>query len=226
MSLDNSAIDPFLASRQRMVEQDICRRGVRDPRVLDAMATIPRERFVPPAQRTAAYDDHALPIDFGQTISQPFIVAYMTELLAVTPECIVLEIGTGSGYQTAVLARLARTVHTVERIDALRERAAQTIAELRLTNIVLHAGDGSLGLPALAPFDRIIVTAAAPRIPTPLVEQLTDNGRLVIPVGGETEQTVVRVIREGSRIIETPMLACRFVKLIGKEGWESNRVGA
>jgi protein-L-isoaspartate(D-aspartate) O-methyltransferase len=202
-----------------MIEQDIRRRGVRDPRVLDAMATIPRERFVPPAVRTSAYEDHPLPIDFGQTISQPFIVAYMTELLAVTPDAKVLEIGTGSGYQTAVLARLARTVHTVERIDALRERTAQTIAELQLTNIVLHAGDGSLGLPAFAPFDRIIVTAAAPRVPPPLVVQLADGGRLVIPVGGDTEQTIVQVIRKGSRTIETTMLACRFVKLIGQEGW-------
>ena len=219
MSGDNSAVDPFLVLRQRMIEQDIRRRGVRDPRVLDAMATIPRERFVPPAVRTSAYEDHPLPIDFGQTISQPFIVAYMTELLAVTPDAKVLEIGTGSGYQTAVLARLARTVHSVERLDALRERAAQTISALRLNNIVLHTGDGSLGLPAFAPFDRIIVTAAAPRVPPPLVVQLTDGGRLVIPVGGDTEQTIVQVIRKGSRTIETTMLACRFVKLIGQEGW-------
>jgi len=219
MSGDNSAVDPFLVLRQRMIEQDIRRRGVRDPRVLDAMATIPRERFVPPAVRTSAYEDHPLPIDFGQTISQPFIVAYMTELLAVTPDAKVLEIGTGSGYQTAVLARLARTVHSVERLDALRERAAQTISALRLNNIVLHTGDGSLGLPAFAPFDRIIVTAAAPRVPPPLVVQLADGGRLVIPVGGDTEQTIVQVIRKGSRTIETTMLACRFVKLIGQEGW-------
>lgn len=219
MSEDNSAVDPFLVSRQRMIEQDIRRRGVRNPRVLDAMATIPREQFVPPAVRASAYDDHPLPIDFGQTISQPFIVAYMTDLLAVTPECKVLEIGTGSGYQTVVLAQLARTVHSVERIDPLRERTAQTIAGLQLTNVVLHAGDGSLGLPAFAPFDRIIVTAAAPRVPVSLVGQLVDGGRLVIPVGGDTEQTIVLVIRKGSRTIETPMLACRFVKLIGQEGW-------
>lgn len=219
MSEDNSAVDPYLVLRRRMIEQDIRRRGVRNPRVLDAMATIPRERFVPPAARASAYDDRAQSIDFGQTISQPFIVAYMSDLLAVTPKCVVLEIGTGSGYQTAVLARLARTVHTVERLDALRERTAQTIAELQLTNVVLHAGDGSLGLPALAPFDRIIVTAAAPRVPPPLIEQLADGGRLVVPVGGDTEQTIVLVIRKGSRTIETPMLACRFVKLIGQEGW-------
>jgi len=219
MSQENSANDPWLPARQRMIERQIRRRGVRDPRVLDAMATIPRERFVPPAERTSTYDDHALPIDLGQTISQPYIVAYMTELLAVTPETKVLEIGTGSGYQTAVLARLARTVHTVERLDTLRERAARIFTELQAANIVLHAGDGSLGLPTFAPFDRIIVTAAAPRVPPPLLDQLADGGRLVIPVGGDAEQTIVLVIREGSRTIETPMLACRFVKLVGKEGW-------
>lgn len=219
MSPDNSVIDPWLAARQRMIEHQILRRGVCDPRVLDAMGTIPRERFVPPAERTSTYDDRALPIDLGQTISQPFIVAYMTELLEVTPDAKVLEIGTGSGYQTMVLSRLARMVHTVERLDALRERAARITAELKSTNIVLHAGDGSLGLPEFAPFDRIIVTAAAPRIPQPLIDQLADGGQLVIPVGGDTEQTIVQVIRKGSRTIETPMLACRFVKLIGKEGW-------
>src|SRR3990172_4768905 len=175
MSLDNSAIDPFLASRQRMIEQDIRRRGVRDPRVLDAMATIPRERFVPVAERASAYEDHALSIDFGQTISQPFIVAYMTELLAVPPDAKVLEIGTGSGYQTAVLARLARTVHTVERLYAFLEPAAHALAELQMTTVVLHPGDGSLGLPAFAPFARIIVPAAAPRVPAPLIEQLVDG---------------------------------------------------
>lgn len=219
MGVDNSSIDPWLEARQRMVERQIRRRGVHDPRVLDAMATIPRECFVPMEDRASTYDDRALPIDLGQTISQPYIVAYMTELLAVSPQDSVLEIGTGSGYQTVVLSRLARTVHTVERLDALRERAARIIAELQCTNIVFRAGDGSLGLPDYAPFDRIIVTAAAPRVPSPLVEQLADGGRLVIPVGADAEQTIVRVIRQGTRTVETPMLACRFVKLIGKEGW-------
>ena len=208
-----------------MIEEQIRSRGVHDPRVLDAMASLPRERFVPPSERGMAYDDRALPIECGQTISQPLIVGYMTEVLAVTPDSKVLEIGTGSGYQTAVLARLARVVHSVERIDALRERAAENLAGLQLTNIFLHSGDGSLGLPAFAPFDRIIVTAGAPRIPPSLVEQLVDGGRLVIPVGGPTEQTVVCVVREGSRTVETPMLACRFVKLIGREGWKGPDMG-
>ncbi len=219
MIRSNSPHDPWSTSRQQMVDNQIRQRGVRDPRVLEAMECVPRERFVPVPQRDSAYEDRALAIPSGQTISQPYIVAYMTELLAVTADSKVLEIGTGSGYQTAVLARLARTVHTVERIDALRESAARTLAELNLTNVVFHAGDGSLGLPAFAPFDRIIVTAAAPRIPPPLVAQLADKGRLVIPVGGESEQTIVFVVREGPRTIETPMLACRFVKLIGQEGW-------
>ncbi len=219
MSQENSANDPWLPARQRMIERQIRRRGVRDPRVLDAMATIPRERFVPPTERTSTYDDHALPIELGQTISQPYIVAYMTELLAVTPDSVVLEIGTGSGYQTMVLAKLARTVHSVERFDALREKAARVFAEFQAANIVLHDGDGSLGLPQIAPFDRIIVTAAAPQVPPSLIDQLADGGRLVIPVGGDAEQTIVLVIRDGSRIVETPLLGCRFVKLIGKEGW-------
>ena len=208
-----------------MIEEQIRSRGVHDPRVLDAMASLPRERFVPPSERGMAYEDRALPIECGQTISQPLIVGYMTEVLAVTPDSKVLEIGTGSGYQTAVLARLARVVHSVERIDALRERAAENLAGLQLANIFLHSGDGSLGLPAFAPFDRIIVTAGAPRIPPSLVEQLVDGGRLVIPVGGPTEQTVVCVVREGSRTVETPMLACRFVKLIGREGWQGPDAG-
>jgi protein-L-isoaspartate(D-aspartate) O-methyltransferase len=225
MSPDNSTTDACLAARQRMIEEQIRSRGVHDARVLDAMASLPRERFVPPSERGMAYEDRALPIECGQTISQPFIVGYMTEVLAVTPDSNVLEIGTGSGYQTAVLARLARVVHSVERIDALRERAAESLAGLQLTNIFLHSGDGSLGLPAFAPFDRIIVTAGAPRIPPSLVEQLVDGGRLVIPVGGPTEQTVVCVVREGSRTVETPMLACRFVKLIGREGWKGPDMG-
>jgi protein-L-isoaspartate(D-aspartate) O-methyltransferase len=225
MSPDNSTTDACFAARQRMIEEQIRSRGVHDPRVLDAMASVPRERFVPPSERSMAYEDRALPIECGQTISQPFIVGYMTEVLAVTPDSNVLEIGTGSGYQTAVLARLARVVHSVERIDALRERAAENLAGLQLTNIFLHSGDGSLGLPAFASFDRIIVTAAAPRIPPSLVEQLVDGGRLVIPVGGPTEQTVVCVVREGSKTVETPMLACRFVKLIGREGWDGADTG-
>ena len=203
-----------------MVEQQIRRRGVRDERVLDAMLTVPREDFVPSGVRSAACDDRALAISHGQTISQPFIVAYMTEQLAVLPDARVLEIGTGTGYQTAILARLARHVFTAERIEALERQAAANFAKLNVTNVTMWVGDGSLGLPTYAPYDRIMVTAAAPRIPSSLVDQLVDGGVLVIPVGSASEQTVVRVVRKGQRTIETPTLACRFVKLIGEKGWD------
>ena len=143
----------------------------------------------------------------------------MTELLAPASSDRVLEIGTGTGYQTAVLALLCRHVYTIERIVALHERAAAVLTDLNIKNVSLSVGDGSLGLPESAPFDRIIVTAAAPTVPKSLIGQLVDEGRLVIPVGSDREQTVVRVIRHGQRTIETPMLACRFVKLIGTEGW-------
>lgn len=211
--------DEWLALRRKMVDEQIRRRSVRDPRVLDAMTAVPREQFVPAGVRTAAHEDRALPIGHDQTISQPFIVAYMTEQLSVTADARVLEIGTGTGYQTAILARLAEHVFTVDRIAALQRQAAVNLADLKLTNITMSVGDGSLGLPEYAPYDRIIASAAAPEIPAPLVDQLVDGGVLVIPVGGKTEQTLVRVVREGKRTIETPGIACRFVKLIGKEGW-------
>jgi protein-L-isoaspartate(D-aspartate) O-methyltransferase len=208
-----------LALRRRMVEDQIKPRGIRDARVLEAMMTVPRELFVPPGLRAEAYDDRALPVAHGQTISQPFIVAYMTEQLALTPEDRVLEIGTGTGYQTAILAHLCRQVYTVERIAALQAEAENVLRDMNLKNVTMSTGDGSLGLPEHAPYDSIMVTAAAPHTPVPLVEQLAEGGRLVVPVGGAFEQTIVRVVRRGDRSTETPMLACRFVKLIGKEGW-------
>jgi protein-L-isoaspartate(D-aspartate) O-methyltransferase len=201
-----------------MVDEQIRRRGVHDERVLDAMLHVSRELFCPPDIREAAYEDRALPIGGGQTISQPFIVGYMTEQLSMTSECRVLEIGTGTGYQTAVLAFLCAHVFTVERIDTLRDLAAMHLAGR--ANVSLFLGDGSLGLAECAPYDRILVTAAAPGIPGPLVDQLVPQGRLILPVGGANEQTIVRVERRKHRTIETPLLACRFVKLIGKEGWK------
>ena len=215
--------DESLAARRLMVEDQIRRRGVRDQRVLEAMLAIPRDRFVPADVQASAYEDRALPVGHSQTISQPFIVAYMTEQLAVTPENRVLEIGTGTGYQTAILAFLAKHVFTVERIPALRSRAAAKLAALQLSNVSLTIGDGSLGLPDHAPYDRVIVTAAAPRIPTSLTHQLVEGGVLVIPVGGETQQTIIRVVREGKETVETPTLACRFVRLIGEEGWPGEK---
>lgn len=206
-----------------MVEQQLRRRGIRDQGVLDAMLAVPREAFVPKHIQSAAFDDRALAIAHGQTISQPFIVAYMTEQLAVTREHRVLEIGTGTGYQTAILGRLAKHVFSVERINAMQELAAANLARHGGTNATLLTGDGSLGLPGHAPFDRIIVTAAAPRVPQPLVDQLVDGGILVVPVGGANEQTLIRVTRTGERTIETPTLACRFVKLIGAEAWGGSK---
>ncbi len=219
MANERDQPNEWLALRKQMVNNQIRLRSVRDQGVLDTMMALPRERFVPSDVRSAAYEDRALPIGYGQTISQPFIVAYMTEQLSLTPDVRVLEIGTGTGYQTAVLALLAKHVFTVERIAALQQQAAANLAELNLSNITMSVGDGSLGLEAHAPYDRILGTAAAPKVPRPLVDQLVDGGVLVIPVGGEREQTIVRVIRKGRRTVETPMLACRFVQLIGQEGW-------
>ncbi len=182
--------------------------------------SVPRERFVPDSLRGAAYEDRALPISHGQTISQPYIVAYMTEQLAPTVNDRILEIGTGSGYQTAILARLAGHVYSVERIRELSRSAAVNLADLGITNVTLAIGDGSVGLESQAPFDGILTTAAAPRVPPRLAAQLADGGSLVIPVGGTSEQTIVRVVRHGTRTVETPLLGCRFVKLIGREGWE------
>jgi protein-L-isoaspartate(D-aspartate) O-methyltransferase len=219
MNGSSTIIVPLDAARHRMVEDQIRARGVSDPRVLDAMAGVPRERFLPSPRPELAYEDRALPLDCGQTISQPFMVAYMTELLEVAPASRVLEVGTGSGYQAAVLARLAQEVHTIERLDALRRQAEATIRSLGITNVFFHGGDGSLGLPEEAPFDRILVTAGAPRVPQRLIEQLADGGRMVIPVGDADEQTIVLVERRGQRTIETPMLGCRFVPLIGQHAW-------
>jgi protein-L-isoaspartate(D-aspartate) O-methyltransferase len=212
--------DDRLAKRRRMVEHQIRRRGIADPRVLDAMVHVPREAFIPKISRPLAFEDRALPVAKGQTISQPYIVAYMTAQLSVAPDHRVLEIGTGTGYQTAILARLADHVYSVERISALHETAAANLEKLGVTNVTLATGDGTLGLPDHAPYDRIIVTAAAPRVPEVLVDQLVDGGIMVVPVGGANEQTLIRVVRTGDRAIETATLACRFVKLIGAGGWE------
>lgn len=217
----SNSSDPYAARRERMIDEQIRRRGVRDPRVLDAMMRVPREQFLPEILRESAYEDRALPIDCGQTISQPFIVAYMTEQLTPTPECTVLEVGTGTGYQTAILSLLADHVYTIERLTSLKEQAAARLNSLGLVNVSLCVADGSTGLVAHAPYDRIIVTAAAPRVPSTLVDQLTDGGILVLPVGGATDQTIYRVIRSAGGVTEVPMLGCRFVKLVGQQGWPS-----
>ncbi|NLX20612.1 MAG: protein-L-isoaspartate(D-aspartate) O-methyltransferase [Phycisphaerae bacterium] len=202
-----------------MVREQIRARGITSERVLAVMEQVPRERFVPERDRPDAFCDRALSIACGQTISQPFMVAAMTDCLGLEGHHRVLEIGTGSGYQTAILARLACEVYTIERIGELQNSARALLASLGITNVSYRTGDGSLGWPEQAPFDRIIVTAGAPEVPPSLTAQLTDSGRLVIPVGGRDEQILTIVERTGPHTREVPRFACRFVKLIGREAW-------
>lgn len=202
-----------------MVQQQLARRGIADTRVLQAMRSVPREDFLPSQDADFAYADGAQPIDCGQTISQPFMVARMTELLELHPTDRVLEIGTGSGYQTAVLAALAAEVCTVEWHLKLLTAAADRLAQLGIANVRYRCGDGSLGWPAEAPFDAILVTAGAPQVPAPLQAQLADDGRLVAPIGPLGEQTLVRIRRRGEQFVSENLLLCRFVKLLGAAGW-------
>jgi len=202
-----------------MVFEQIHARGIRNERVLRAMEEIPRERFLPPEQAKNAFADAAVPIDAGQTLSQPYMVAAMTAQLDPQPHERVLEIGTGSGYQTAILARLAREVYTIERIASLQDAARILLREMGMENVKYRVGDGTQGWPEEAPFDAIMVTAGAPELPEPLIAQLAEGGRMVIPVGGSEEQTLTTVVRRAGRTIETPGMACRFVKLIGRQGW-------
>jgi protein-L-isoaspartate(D-aspartate) O-methyltransferase len=206
--------------RQAMVHTQLACRGISDERVLEAMARVPRHEFVPEEWRTQAYEDRALPIEAGQTISQPFIVALMAQALALRGDERVLEIGTGSGYAAAVLSRLAAEVYTVERWPALAETAERRLHELGFTNVHVSVGDGTAGLPAYAPFDAIVVAAAAPWAPKPLREQLSDGGRLVIPVGGRDEQLLLRLTRTGTLARTERLSGVRFVPLIGAHAWE------
>ena len=202
-------------ARDRMVRDQIEARGVRDPLTLAAMRKVPRHELVPADVRAGAHGDHPLPIGFGQTISQPYIVAFMTEALGLRGGEKVLEVGTGSGYQAAVLAEIAAQVYTIEIVAPLAERARADLARLGYANVHVRAGDGYLGWPEAAPFDAIIVTAAAPKIPEPLKAQLKDGGRLVIPVGEEYQSLVV-LTRTGSRFAEQTVLPVRFVPMTGK----------
>ncbi len=202
-----------------MVAEQLAARGIRSEAVLSAMGWIPRERFVPPGQQSSAYGDGALPIDCLQTISQPYMVARMTELLGLTREHRVLEIGTGSGYQTAILACLGRHVYSIEWHLKLLTLAAARLEALGLRNITLRCGDGSLGWPEQAPFNAILVTAGAPVVPSALTEQLAVGGRLVIPVGPVGDQTLVLVRRTEGGLKTEDILKCRFVKLVGAAGW-------
>lgn len=209
-------------AREEMVEQQLRRRGLSDERVLAVVGEVPRERFVPDSMLASAYDDRALPIQCGQTISQPYIVALMTTMLDVREEHRVLEVGTGSGYQTMILARLARRVYTIERIAELQEEARRVLAFLGVDKVHFIVGDGTLGHPPAAPYDRILVTAGAPEVPTTLVDQLTEGGVMVLPVGPTDRQTLTAVEKRGGRVIETPGIGVRFVKLIGTCGWHAD----
>jgi protein-L-isoaspartate(D-aspartate) O-methyltransferase len=212
--------DAYAYRRAQMVDA-LTREGISNQRVLQAMAEIPRHFFVPEAFRHQAYDgDVSINIGEGQTISQPLIVALMTELLAPTPQSKVLEVGTGSGYQAAVLSKLARFVFTIERVASLARQAKTVLDQLGIDNVSVKVMDGTLGWRAQAPFDAILVTAGAPEVPEPLVEQLADGGRLVVPVGRRDTQILKIVERRGERTFAHELKGACFVPLIGRHGWE------
>jgi len=205
--------------RQRMVEYQLRLRGIHDERILQAFAEVPRERFIPPHYRDEAYEDHPLPIGHNQTISQPYIVALMVQELCPQPHHRVLDVGAGSGYQSAVLARLVRHVYAIERLGELADRATQLLAELGITNASVHTADGTLGLGDEAPFDGIICGAAAPQVPQPWIDQLADGGRIVVPVGEVFSQSLLVLHKQGDRIRRREICGVRFVRLIGEHGW-------
>jgi len=215
--------DPRREARRRLIERTVAGRGIRDPRVLAAMLEVPRHRFLPPEAALDADLDAAIPIGHGATISQPYVVALMTELAELQPEHRVLEIGTGSGYQAAILARLARRVHSIERIPELAERARRTLLELGVDNVEIRVGDGSEGWREIAPFDSIVVTAAGPEVPLPLLDQIADGGRLVMPVGDRGGQRLVRVVRSGGSLRFEDHGGVVFVPLVGRHGWRDER---
>jgi protein-L-isoaspartate(D-aspartate) O-methyltransferase len=206
--------------RQRMVAEQLRPRGIRDPRILSAFETIPRHFFIPNEEQAWSYGDYPHPIGFGQTISQPYIVALMTESLVLTGSEKALEVGTGSGYQAAILAMLVAEVHTIEIIPELAERARRAFESLDIVNVHSHVGDGSKGLTEFSPFDAILVTAAAPHIPKPLLDQLSDGGRLIIPVGSRGFQELELWHRNGSEFKSETILPVAFVPLRGEYGWE------
>ena len=209
----------YNAARERMVDDQIAARDVTCPRVLAAMRRVERHRFVPPESAGEAYEDHPVHIGCRQTISQPYMVARMTEMLALRPKDRVLEIGTGSGYQAAVLAELVEEVISIERQPVLADRARARLRELGYLNIRVHCGDGTLGWPAGAPYDAILVTAGSPAVPPALLRQLGEGGRLVCPTGSRELQRLASIVHEGGEFHEHDGISCVFVPLVGKQGW-------
>ena len=215
----------FAKARERMLKWDLEGRNITNPRVLAAMVEVPREEFVPNSYRSQAYTDGPLPIGMGQTISQPYIVALMTQELCINRDCDVLELGTGSGYQTAILSKLAKKVYTIERFAELSASAQAILGRLGISNVEFYVGDGSCGwpasrLPASGCFDRIMITAAVPKIPEPLTEQLVDGGLIVAPIGYGGVQELVICEKRADKFIDRTICDVRFVKLVGKYGFE------
>ncbi len=216
----------YAIARRRMVERQIVAKGIQDPLVIEAMKRVPRHRFVEEALWSQAYGDYPLPIGDKQTISQPFMVALMTQALELRGGEKVLEIGTGSGYQAAILSQIASRVYSVERISRLARRARQVLDEIGCTNVNIKLSDGTIGWESEAPFDGIVVTAGSPKVPSHYLEQLTIGGRLIIPVGGRGSQVLKCIVRQSSdEFKEENLLGCRFVPLIGKDGWSEGEGG-
>jgi len=214
----------FTIARTRMVKNQLAPRGIKDERVLQVMGKIPRHLFIEEALAGEAYNDHPVPIGEKQTISQPYIVALMTEALELEGNENSLEIGTGSGYQTAILAELSSKVYTIERIKSLLVKARKILAQLGYKNIIFNAFDGTMGWSEYAPFDAIMVTAGAPSPPKALIDQLADNGRMIIPVGDRYSQELIKIVRKGESLEQKSLGGCRFVNLIGIHGWHDEEM--
>lgn len=210
----------FAVARKRMIQEQLIARGIQEGRLLEVMERIPRHEFVEPGLASQAYEDRPLNIGLKQTISQPYMVAFMTESLNLTGGERVLEIGTGSGYQTAVLCELVKRVYSIERMKELSNRARRTLYRLGYINFDLRIGDGTIGWPEEAPFDRILVTASTPSVPPPYLEQLKKGGSLLIPVGNESDQELIRITKREKGFQEEKLIGCRFVKLCGQYGWK------
>ncbi|MBU0599257.1 protein-L-isoaspartate(D-aspartate) O-methyltransferase [bacterium] len=212
--------------RELMVKNQIVARGIKDPKVIKAILKVERHKFVDEYMQDKAYEDYPLPVGFDQTISQPYMVALMTQCLELKGDEKVLEVGTGSGYQAAILAEICEKVYSIERVANLATRASNLIInDLNYTNVLITVGDGTCGLPQYAPYDRIIVTAASPNIPKFLIEQLSNNGLMVIPIGGSFLQNLTIIRKRDKKIQTQESIGCVFVPLIGKYGWENNKNG-